>query len=42
MAAAEYARAAVVPDEALAEAVGRYLHEAMLEEAERREGSEPA
>src|SRR5262252_4021414 len=29
-------------DEAIAEAVGRYLHEAMLEEEERREGSEPA
>jgi len=31
-----------VADEAIAEAVGRYLHEAMLEEEERREGSKPA
>src|SRR5215475_10023180 len=42
MDADEYARAATVADEAIAEAVGRYLHEAMLEEEERREGSEPA
>jgi hypothetical protein len=42
MEADEYARAAAVADEAIAEAVGRYLHEAMLEEEERREGSEPA
>jgi len=38
----KYARAATVADEAIAEAVGRYLHEAMLEEEERREGSDPA
>jgi hypothetical protein len=42
MDADEYARAAAVADEAIAEAVGRYLHEAMLEEEERREGNEPA
>src|SRR5262245_28144026 len=41
MDADEYARAATVADEAIAEAVGRYLHEAMLEEEERREGNEP-
>jgi hypothetical protein len=34
MDADEYARAATVADEAIAEAVGRYLHEAMLEEEE--------
>ena len=38
----EYARAATVADEAIAEAVGRYIHEAMLEEAERREEGEPS
>jgi hypothetical protein len=42
MDADEYARAATVADEAIAEAVGRYLHEAMLEEEELWEGSEPA
>jgi hypothetical protein len=42
MEADEYSRAATVADEAIAEAVGRYLHEAMLEEEERQEGSEPA
>jgi hypothetical protein len=42
MDADEYARAATVADEAIAEAVGRYLHEAILEEGERREGNEPA
>ena len=42
MDADEYARAATVADEAIAEAVGRYLHEAILEEEERREGNEPA
>ena len=42
MDADEYARAARLADEAIAEAVGRYLHEAMLEEEERQEGSEPA
>jgi hypothetical protein len=42
MDADEYARAATVADEAIAEAVGRYLHEAMLEEEERREVSDPA
>jgi hypothetical protein len=42
MEADEYARAAAVADEAIAEAVGRYLHEAMLEEEERQEGNEPA
>ena len=42
MDADEYARAATVADEAIAEAVGRYLHEAMLEEEERREEGEPA
>ena len=40
MDADEYARAATVADEAIAEAVGRYLHEAMLEKEERQEGSE--
>jgi hypothetical protein len=38
----EYTRAARIADEAIAEAVGRYLHEAMLEEEERQEGSEGA
>src|SRR5499426_1935535 len=42
MDADEYARAATVADEAIAEAVGRYLHKAILEEEERRQGSEPA
>src|SRR5215470_13042526 len=42
MDADEYARAATVADEAIAEAVGRYLHEAMLEEEERQEGNESA
>ena len=42
MDADEYARAATVADEVVAEAVGRYLHEAMLEEEERRVGSDPA
>ena len=42
MDADEYARAATVADEDVAEAVGRYLHEAMLEEEVRREGNEPA
>jgi hypothetical protein len=42
MDAGEYSRAATVVDEAIAEAVARYLHEAMLEEEERQEGSEPA
>jgi hypothetical protein len=42
MDADEYARAATVADEAIAEAVGRYLHEAMLEEEERRVWSDPA
>jgi len=41
MDADEYARVAAVADEAIAEAVGRYLHEAMLEEEERQEGSGP-
>ena len=42
MDADEYARAAAVADEVIAEAVGRYLHEAMLEEEERREEGDPA
>jgi hypothetical protein len=42
MEADEYARAATVAEGAIAEAVGRYLHEAMLEEEERQEGNEPA
>jgi hypothetical protein len=42
MDADEYARAAKVADEAIAEAVGRYLHEAMLAEEEQQEGGEPA
>ena len=42
MDAGEYTRAARIADEAIAEAVGRYLHEAMLEEEERQEGSEGA
>jgi hypothetical protein len=36
MDAGEYARAATVADEAIAEAVARYIHEAMLEEEERQ------
>src|SRR5215475_11373614 len=40
MDADEYARAATVADEAIAEAVGRYLHEAMLEEEEGQEGND--
>jgi len=42
MDADEYARAATVADEAIAEAVGRYLHEAMLEEEEQPEDGESA
>jgi hypothetical protein len=42
MDAGEYARAATVADESIAEAVGRYLHDAMLEKEERREEGEPA
>jgi hypothetical protein len=42
MDAGEYARAATVADEAIAEAVARYVHEAMLEKEERCEGNEPA
>jgi hypothetical protein len=42
MDAGEYARAAKVADEAIAEAVARYAHEAMLEVEERQEGNEPA
>ena len=38
----EYEHAATVADEAIAEAVARYLHEAMLEKEERQEGSEGA
>src|SRR5262249_36338669 len=40
MDAGEYTHAARIADEAIAEAVGRYLHETMLEEEERQEGSE--
>jgi hypothetical protein len=42
MDAGEYAGAATFADEAIAEAVARYIREAMLEEEERQEGSEPA
>jgi len=38
----EYEHAATVADEAIAEAVARYIHEALLEKEERREGNEPA
>jgi hypothetical protein len=38
----KYTRAARIADEAIAEAVARYLHEAMLEKEERQEGSESA
>ena len=36
----EYDQAAKVANEAITEAVARYLHEAMLEKEERQEGSE--
>jgi hypothetical protein len=42
MDAGEYEHAATVADEAIAEAVARYIHEALLEKEERREGNEPA
>jgi hypothetical protein len=38
----EYEHAATVADEAINEALARYLHEAMLEKEERQEGSEGA
>jgi len=38
----KYEHAATVADEAIAEAVARYLHEAMLEKEERQKGSEGA
>ena len=41
MDADEYARATAVADEAIAEAIGRYLHDAMLEKEERQDGSGP-
>ena len=42
MDAGEYEHAAKVADDAITEAVARYLHEAMLEMEERQEGSEGA
>ena len=42
MDAGEYEHAATVADEAIAEAVARYLQEAMLEKEERQVGSEGA
>ena len=42
MDAGEYEHAATVADEAITEAVARYLHEAMLEKEEQQEGSEGA
>jgi len=42
MDAGEYEHAATVADEAITEAVARYLHDAMLEKEERQEGSEGA
>ena len=42
MDACEFARAATVADEAIAEAVARYIHEAMFEKYEQQEGNEPA
>ena len=41
MDAGEYDHAGAVANEAITEAVGRYLHEAMLEKEENREGNEP-
>jgi hypothetical protein len=41
MDAGEYEHAATVANEAITEAVARYLHEAMLEKEEQQEGSEP-
>jgi hypothetical protein len=38
----EYEHASTVADEAITEAVARYLHEAMLEKEERQEGREGA
>jgi hypothetical protein len=42
MDAGEYEHAATVANEAITEAVARYIHDAMLEKEERQEGSEPA
>ena len=42
MDAGEYEHAATVADEAISEAVARYIHEAMLEKEEQQEGNEPA
>jgi hypothetical protein len=42
MDAGEYDHASIVANEAISEAVARYLHDAMLEKEERREGNEPA
>ena len=38
----KYEHAATVADEAITEAVARFLHEVMLEKEERQEGSEGA
>jgi hypothetical protein len=38
----EYDHASIVANEAITEAVARYLHDAMLEKEERREESEDA
>jgi hypothetical protein len=40
MDAGEYDNAAKIANEAIAEAVVRYIHEAMLEKEERQEGSD--
>jgi len=40
MDADEYDRAAKLADEAITEAVARYLHDAMLEKEERQAGNE--
>jgi len=42
MDAGEYEHATTVANGAITEAVGRYIHDAMLEKEERREGNEPA
>ena len=41
MDAGEYDHAATLANKAITEAVARYLHDAMLETEERREGDEP-
>ena len=41
MDAGEYDNAAKLADEAIAEAVGRYIHDAMIEKEQRQEENEP-